>query len=85
MSTSGQVKMGTKGLPRSCEITMNDFKSCLEDGKRFTVTDHMLTRKNNAMSRVKMRKKGLNRVFYKFRVESDGVTCKPLQIDGKIL
>ena len=64
---------------------MNDFKSCLEDGKRFTVTDNMLTRKNNVMSRVKMRKKGLNRVFYKFQVEPDGVSCKPLKLNGHFL
>ena len=64
---------------------MNHFNSCLEDGERFDINIQSLTRKANQMSRVSTTKRGLNRVFTKFRVEDDGVTCKPLTLDNILM
>ena len=77
--------MGTKGLPHNIDVVMDNFKACLEDGTRFDVTIQSLTRKRNVMSRVATTKRGLNRVFCKFRVQADGVSCRPLEIDGVVL
>ena len=77
--------MGTKGLPHNIDVVMNDFKSCLEDGKRFDINIQSLTRKSNVMSRVSTTKRGLNRVFTKFRLEDDGVSCKPLSLDNNLM
>ena len=64
---------------------MDDFKSCLEDGKRFMVTTQTLQMKDHQMSRVSTTKNGLNRVFTKFRVSDDGITCSPLTVDNQYL
>ena len=77
-SSNGEVKLGTKGLPHSQRVVMDDFKSCLETGQKFMVTIQSLTMKDSVMSRVKTTKNGLNRIFTKFRTEDDGITCKPL-------
>ena len=82
---SGKFKLGTKGLPHNIDVTMKDFKSCLEDGKAFRVNIQTLTKRGNQMSRVNTYKKGLNRVFTKFRVADDGITCTPLKKDGVLL
>ena len=85
MSSSGDIKLGTKGLPHSQKVLMEDFKSCLEEGKRFMVTTQSLTMKDNVMSRVSTTKNGLNRIFTKFRTEDDGITCKPLTVNNEYL
>ena len=77
--------MGTKGLPHHIDIVMNDFRSCLETGRKFMVTTQSLTMKDNVMSRVSITKSGLNRFFCKFRLNDDGVTCSPLTVDNKVL
>ena len=82
---TGNVKMGTKGLPSSINVKTADFKSCLEKGTSFHVDIQTLTRKNNQMSRVSVHKRGLSRVFTKFPIEDDGVTCGPLRKNGTLL
>ena len=77
--------MGTKGVPHNCEISMEDFAACLHDGKPFHVELQTLTKKKNMMSRVKTVKKGLNRLFVKFPIAEDGITCSPLFADGRYL
>ena len=81
-NSNGEVKLGTKGLPHHIDVVMNDFKSCLETGRKFIVTTQSLTMKNNVMSRVSTTKNGLNRIFTKFRTEDDGITCKPLTVNN---
>ena len=77
--------MGTKGLPQNVNVTIDDFKACLEKGTSFFVDIQTLTRKNNEMSRVSVTKRGLSRIFTKFPVQDDGVTCDPLKINNEIL
>ena len=78
-STEGEVKLATKGLPHHVQVRLENFKQCLYDGTSFNVELQTLTKKNSQMSRVKTVKKGLSRIFIKFPVESDGITCTPLQ------
>ena len=79
---TGRVKMGTKGLPQCVNIKYQNFKASLEKGESFYVDLQSLARKDNQMSRVSTRKRGISRVFTKFPIENDGVTCGPLKFDG---
>ena len=73
--------MGTKGLPQCVNIQYQNFKASLEKGESFYVDLQTLTRKDNQMSRVTTRKRGISRVFTKFPIENDGVTCGPLKVN----
>ena len=84
-SMDGRVKQGTKGVPHSVDVRLQNFKDCLFEGKQFQVELQTLTKKNNQMSRVKTMKKGLSRIFVKFPVQKDHITCKPLQENGFFL
>ena len=84
-SSTGEVKLGTKGLPHHIDIVMDDFRKCLETGRKFIVTTQSLTMKDNVMSRVSTTKNGLNRIFLKFRLHDDGVTCSPLTVNSQFL
>ena len=79
LADDGGTKIGTKGLPHSAKVTLNDFRNCLKDGTPYNVELQTLTKKNNQMSRVKQVKAGLSRIFYKFPIADDGITCSPLK------
>lgn len=74
-----------KGVPHSCAATIDDFAKCLDDGTPLMVDVHTLQMKRSRMSRVKITKKGLNRVFVKFPVSDDSITCTPLMKDNQYL
>ena len=78
-SADGQHKLGTKGLPHNIGVTLDHFRNILQDGTPYNVEIQTLTKKNNQMCRVKTVKSGLCRVFVKFPVADDGITCTPLQ------
>ena len=82
-SADGRTKIGTKGMPHSVKVTLDNFRNCLNEGTPYSVELQTLTKKNNKMSRVKQVKSGLSRIFVKFRVADDGITCTPLQQDDK--
>ena len=81
-SDDGRVKQGTKGVPHNIDVQLENFRDCLYHGKPFEVDLQTLTKKNNQMSRVKTTKKGLSRIFVKFPVENDAITCTALQKDN---
>ena len=83
--SNGDVKLGQKGLPQHTDVTLNNFKSCLNGTEKFVVNYQTLTMKQNVMSRVSVEKKGLNRVFTKFRVLDDGISCAPLTLNDTYL
>ena len=72
-------------MPHSVKVSLKDFRDCLHFGKKFNVDLQMLTKKNNQMSRVKQQKSGLSRIFYKFPLADDGITCSPLKENDKYL
>ena len=82
-STDGRTKFGTKGMPHSVKVTLDNFRNCLKDGTPYNVELQTLTKKNHTMSRVKQTKSGLSRLFVKFRLADDGISCSPLQQDDK--
>ena len=84
-SANGDVKLGTKGLPHHVKVKIENFRKSLYDGEAYEVELQTLTRKNNQMSRVKMVKSGLSRVFVKFPVQNDSITCTPLQKENTYL
>ena len=72
-------------MPHKTAVTLNDFRACLNYGKSFNITLQTLTKKRDQMYRVKVEKRGLNRVFVKFPVSSDGITCTPLKQDNEFM
>ena len=84
-SNSGEAKLGTKGVPNTANVGIEDFAACLEYGQEFNVEVQTLTKKKDQISRVKTVKRGLNRVFVKFPTESDAISCSPLTQNGVIL
>ena len=41
--------------------------------------------RNQEMTRITQLKSGLSDIFVKFHLEDDGITCKPIKINGKYL
>ncbi|CAG5101819.1 Oidioi.mRNA.OKI2018_I69.chr1.g14.t1.cds [Oikopleura dioica] len=83
-----QTKRSTKGVPHNHELKLQEFLDCLNE----TVTTsntckvRMLRSTNdNIVKRISIEKKVLSNIFVKLRVMSDGVTCKPLTLNGEIL
>ena len=83
--STGETKMGMKGVPGDVKVSIDDFRACLHSGQSFDVALQTLTKKKNQMSRVKVTKKGLSRVFVKFRTQKDKITCAPLLENNKYM
>ena len=85
LSDDGETKLGTKGVPHTAKVRLSNFKECLYKGTPYRVEFQTLRKKDNQMSRVKQSRSGLSRIFVKFPVAEDGITCSPLQEDGVYL
>ena len=85
---SEDIKRSTKGVPHTKKIGQQMFKDALFgnlDESENTVKIHSLGLKNCVMSRHTTTKKMLSSVFYKMQLEDDGITSKPLKINGVYL
>ena len=79
-------KTGTKGLPHHLQLEMDEFKAALYGNNSHYVTLHSLRlNPDGQMCKTKLTKRGLTGLFKKFRLESDGVSCRPLMKNDKIL
>ena len=81
-------KTGYKGIchAEAKKLTLDAYLECLYG----STTKHVKNRgfklnKNKQLVYYEQLKRGLNNIFYKFRVQNDRITCKPLTKDGKIL
>ena len=78
--------MGSKGIPHNEKLKSEAYAEAL-----FTNNSHFVTlrslrlNKNREMARITQIKKGLSDIFFKFRLENDAITCKPLTLNGKYL
>ena len=81
-----EVKMGSKGIPHNENLRSEAFINVL-----FTNNSHYVTlrslrlNKNREMSRITQRKKGLSDIFFKFPLDDDGITCRPLKLNEEFL
>ena len=73
------VKLGSKGVPLNSQLELSMYLKRLYDDKEHFIDYESLRMYKNHMARIKTRKTALNSIFTKFRVQSDRVTCLPLQ------
>ena len=82
------IKKSTKGIPHCKTFSMGLFQDVLLDEAtpRQTVTINSLRRdQTKEMFRMQITKTSMSDVFLKMQVQNDKITCKPLEIAGKIL
>ena len=87
-NSSGDEKRGTKGIPHSIRIDIENFRDILYQNRveRHTITfDSLQLNKNKEMCRTQMCKQGLSDVFVKLAVDHDRVTCSPLKHNGQYI
>lgn len=82
------IKRSTKGTPHSHSIEQSTFKSALKNelsASENRVEINSLRMRNHQMNRQTLTKKMLSNIFYKLQVLDDGITTRPLQINGVYL
>ena len=82
---NGSSKSGTKGVPGSCRVTLEDFRAKLYDNVTKVVDIRSLRQVCGQMSRTTQRRKALNDLYCKFRIDSDRITCRALIENGKYM
>ena len=83
-----KIKTGHKGVhhAEAKKFTLDTFVDCLYNDRAVEVTSRELRRnKQQQMIFNVTRKKGLNPIFKKFRVQEDKISCLPLCKQGKYL
>lgn len=83
--SDSSVKLGTKGVPSKCQLTLEQFRSKLYHGSESFVDFDSLRMIKNKMTRLTTTKVALNDCFIKFHVENDGITCSPLTDGNKYI
>ena len=86
--TSGDKKRGTKGIPHSVKVSMDNFRDILYQKhiERHTISiDSLRLNQNKQMCRTSMTKQGLSDIFVKFPIASDKITCSPLKLNGQYI
>lgn len=82
------IKRSTKGTPHSHSIQQLTFKRALKDElaeSENRVDINSLGMKKRKMFRHTVSKRMLSSIFYKLQLEDDGITSRPLQINGVYL
>ena len=79
------TKMGSKGVPHSVKLELNNFRDKLYGDVSKSVELRSLRLINNRMVRTTQRRNALNDFFTKFRLLNDRITCQPLQINGQYI
>ena len=81
-----EVKMGSKGIPHNENLKSEAFINALFTNNSHYVTMRSLRlNKNREMSRITVQKKGLSDIFFKFPLDDDGITCRPLKLNNEYL
>lgn len=81
---TGEVKFGSKGVPKSCNLTLATYLECLYGLESHKIEMQTLRlNREKQMSRIKMRKRGLSDIAVKFFVDDDKITCRPLKKNKK--
>ncbi|CAG5091485.1 Oidioi.mRNA.OKI2018_I69.PAR.g13071.t1.cds [Oikopleura dioica] len=83
-----ETKRSTKGVPHAVELRLTEFLDCLygteKSNNSFTLR-MLRSTSDNIVKRVSIEKILLSNIFVKMRVQSDGITCEPLTLNGKPL
>lgn len=82
------IKKSTKGIPHLHEYSMETWLSVLLDSsfpQQSVVINSLRLNYEKVMSRMKMQRNSLSEIFLKMQVQSDRISCTPLQKNGKYL
>ena len=83
---SGEVKMGSKGIPHTQNLRSDSFQEALYGkGSHYVTMRSLKLNKKREMTRITMQKRGLSDIFVKFQLADDGVTCSPLMKNNEYL
>ena len=83
---SQEVKMGSKGIPHSAKLTLNEYLDSLYGkGSHYVEMRSLRLNRKRQMTRTTVTKRGLSDIFLKFRVADDAITCSPLMKDNEYL
>ena len=82
---NNEIKCGHKGVPNSAKLQLDEYKKQLYQNETSHVEVRSLRYLDGHMTRVQQTKKGLNSLFCKYRIDSDGVTCSPLTENNQFL
>ena len=77
-----KVKRSSKGIPKACQLDVQDFLDTLYEDREKSVQFGQITINKklcSATTRI-CRRKALNNLYLKFHVEVDGVNCRPHKI-----
>ena len=81
-----EVKMGSKGIPHNEKLKSEQYLEVLfSNNSHFVTLRSLRLNKNREMARITQIKKGLSDIFFKFRLENDAITCKPLTLNDQYL
>ena len=80
-----ETKLGTKGVPRSSKLVLQNFLDKLYFGTSHCIEIRSLRMINNRMARTRQTRTALSDLFLKFAVQNDRISCAPLCENGKIL
>ena len=80
------VKMGSKGIPHSARLSLNNYLEALYGkGSHYVEMRSLRLNRKREMTRTTGTKRGLSDIFLKFRVADDGITCSPLMKNDEYL
>ena len=81
-----EVKMGSKGIPHGEKLRSEAYlETLLTNNSHYVTLRSLRLNKNREMSRITQRKKGLSDIFFKFPLDDDGITCRPLKLNDEYL
>ena len=81
------IKLSTKGVPKSVNLDQGNFERCLYQNDPGSVAYHNITiskKQNEAITR-KTQKVALNNLYFKLHVDSNKVSVHPHKINGKFM
>ena len=85
-SVTGETKRGTKGIPHSVPLELQQFLDCLYGREKYRFRLQTLQNDiNKKMTRMSKEKVGLTDFYVKMHVHDDQITCSPLRINGRLL
>ena len=82
------LKKRAKGIPRVNDLSVSDFKQAAHDWSYSTtvpVSRFEFNKKESTMNSVSRQQKAMNASYTKMQVQSDGITVKPLSLNGEYL
>ena len=82
------IKKSTKGIPHLHEYSMETWLSVLLDSsfpQQSVVINSLRLNYEKVMSRMKMQRNSLSEIFLKMQVQSDRISCTPMQKNGQYI